>query len=184
MISGRRRSVIFFTVLGVCLVALAVTLNVSWVVLNWRTRAAARPRHRLLHPHHRRHGAQHHLSGARDPPERAARLVHQRRHPRAQDAGRVDPPLSADAADPRARRREAARVLPDHAGGQRPPAAARSSRCCRPGSTGSRWRRISRTRLDLGELSKECVELARTRFHLPADALRLRAARPCRCAPA
>ena len=35
MISGRRRSVIFFTVLGVCLVALAVTLNISWVVLNW-----------------------------------------------------------------------------------------------------------------------------------------------------
>ena len=36
MISGRRRSVIFFTVLGICLVALAVTLNISWVVLNWR----------------------------------------------------------------------------------------------------------------------------------------------------
>src|SRR6478672_10700577 len=35
MVSGRRRSVIFFTVLGVCLVVLAVTLNVSWVVLNW-----------------------------------------------------------------------------------------------------------------------------------------------------
>jgi two-component system, OmpR family, sensor histidine kinase SenX3 len=35
MISGRRRSVIFFTVLGICLVALAVTLNISWVVLNW-----------------------------------------------------------------------------------------------------------------------------------------------------
>ena len=41
MISGRRRSVIFFTVLGICLVALAVTLNVSWIVLNWRAR---RPR--------------------------------------------------------------------------------------------------------------------------------------------
>ena len=36
MISGRRRSVIFFTVLGISLVALAVTLNVSWIVLNWR----------------------------------------------------------------------------------------------------------------------------------------------------
>src|SRR4026208_1200491 len=36
MISGRRRSVIFFTVLGICLVALAVTLNVSWIVLNWQ----------------------------------------------------------------------------------------------------------------------------------------------------
>ena len=35
MISGRRRSVIFFTVLGICLVAFAVTLNISWIVLNW-----------------------------------------------------------------------------------------------------------------------------------------------------
>src|SRR5919112_2388907 len=35
MITGRRRSVIFFTVLGICLVVLAVTLNVSWIVLNW-----------------------------------------------------------------------------------------------------------------------------------------------------
>ena len=37
MISGRRRSVIFFTVFGICLVAIAVALNVSWIVLNWRT---------------------------------------------------------------------------------------------------------------------------------------------------
>ena len=36
MITGRRRSVIFFTVLGVCLVVLALTLNISWIVLNWR----------------------------------------------------------------------------------------------------------------------------------------------------
>lgn len=35
--SGRRASRIFFIVFGVCLVALAVALNVSWIVLNWRT---------------------------------------------------------------------------------------------------------------------------------------------------
>ncbi len=34
---GRRRQVIFFSVLGIVLVVLAVALNVSWVVLNWRT---------------------------------------------------------------------------------------------------------------------------------------------------
>jgi len=33
MISGRRKQVIFFTVFGICLVAIAVTLNISWVVL-------------------------------------------------------------------------------------------------------------------------------------------------------
>src|ERR671912_1001429 len=36
MISGRKRKAITFTVLGICLVAAAVTLNVSWLVLNWR----------------------------------------------------------------------------------------------------------------------------------------------------
>src|ERR1043165_5267210 len=35
-LGGRRRSIIFFVVLGVCLVALAVTLNVGWILLNWR----------------------------------------------------------------------------------------------------------------------------------------------------
>src|SRR5262252_5103506 len=36
MISGRQRKTIFFTVFGICLIAAAVTLNVSWLVLNWR----------------------------------------------------------------------------------------------------------------------------------------------------
>ena len=47
----------------------------------------------------------------------------------------------------------------------------------RAGSSGSRWRRIARTRVDLGELAKECVELARTRFHLDDRGADLRAAR-------
>ena len=34
--SSRRRSIIFFLTLGVCLIALAVTLNVTWAVLHWR----------------------------------------------------------------------------------------------------------------------------------------------------
>src|SRR4051812_42844087 len=34
---GHRKSIAFFITLGSCLVALAVTLNIGWVVLNWRT---------------------------------------------------------------------------------------------------------------------------------------------------
>ena len=34
--SGRRKSVIFFLTLGICLVALAIALNVGWILLNWR----------------------------------------------------------------------------------------------------------------------------------------------------
>src|SRR5262249_6893583 len=41
----------------------------------------------------------------------------------------------------------------------------------RAGSTGSRWRRIARTRVDLAEVARECVHLARTRFRLQDDAL-------------
>ena len=35
--AGRRRSFAFFITLGVCVVALAVTLSIAWVFLNWRT---------------------------------------------------------------------------------------------------------------------------------------------------
>jgi two-component system, OmpR family, sensor histidine kinase SenX3 len=35
-ISSRRRAIAFFVVLGVCLVLLAVGLNVGWIILNWR----------------------------------------------------------------------------------------------------------------------------------------------------
>ena len=33
---GRRKSIAFFIILGVCLVAGAVALNVGWIILNWR----------------------------------------------------------------------------------------------------------------------------------------------------
>src|SRR5271169_1602240 len=36
-ISGRRRNVVLFIVLGACLVGVAVTLNVPWVIINWRS---------------------------------------------------------------------------------------------------------------------------------------------------
>lgn len=35
-LSGRRRNVVLFTLLGVCLIGVAIVLNVGWIVLNWR----------------------------------------------------------------------------------------------------------------------------------------------------
>jgi signal transduction histidine kinase len=35
-ITSRAKTIAFFITLGICLVALAVALNVSWIVLNWR----------------------------------------------------------------------------------------------------------------------------------------------------
>ena len=66
---------------------------------------------------------------------------------------------------------KAPRVLPDHAGGQRPPAAhhrpgaARRRDRLAPAAERARPARTSR------EIARECVELARTRFHLGPEAL-------------
>src|SRR4051812_32657560 len=35
-ITSRRGTIVFFLCLGICLVALAVALNVGWIILNWR----------------------------------------------------------------------------------------------------------------------------------------------------
>jgi hypothetical protein len=36
-ITSRRGTIVFFLCLGIGLVALAVALNVGWIILNWRT---------------------------------------------------------------------------------------------------------------------------------------------------
>jgi signal transduction histidine kinase len=36
-VGGHRKSIAFFITLGSCLVGLAVTLNIGWIVLNWQT---------------------------------------------------------------------------------------------------------------------------------------------------
>src|SRR4051812_29553422 len=33
---SRRKSIVFFIAFGACLVALAIALNVGWILLNWR----------------------------------------------------------------------------------------------------------------------------------------------------
>src|SRR5499426_370229 len=35
-VRSRRKSIAFFVTLGACLVALAIALNVGWIILNWR----------------------------------------------------------------------------------------------------------------------------------------------------
>src|SRR5467141_5254521 len=35
-VSARRKSIAFFITLGSCLVAVAIALNVGWIILNWR----------------------------------------------------------------------------------------------------------------------------------------------------
>jgi two-component system, OmpR family, sensor histidine kinase SenX3 len=170
MISGRRRSVIFFSVLGVCVTVLAVTLNVSWIVLNWREGVlailglifflviiAGIVLNTIFLVREIRRNEQHDsfinaVTHELKTPVASIRLYLQTLQTRELDEEK---------------RREFYRIM-----------LADSDRLLhtieqvlRAGATGSRLRRIARVRLNLAEIARECVDLARTRFHLGPDAL-------------
>jgi two-component system, OmpR family, sensor histidine kinase SenX3 len=170
MISGRRRSVIFFSVLGVCITVLAVTLNVSWLVLNWREGVlavlglifflvviAGVVLNTIFLVREIRRNEQHDsfinaVTHELKTPVASIRLYLQTLQSRELDEDK---------------RREFYRIM-----------LADSDRLLhtidqvlRAGATGSRLRRVARVRLNLAEIARECVELARTRFHLGPEAL-------------
>jgi two-component system, OmpR family, sensor histidine kinase SenX3 len=170
MITGRRRSVIFFTVLGICLVALAVTLNISWIVLNWRRGVlailgviffilliAGMVLNTIFLVREIRRNEQHDsfinaVTHELKTPVASIRLYLQTLQSRDLDEGK---------------RREFYRIMLEDSDRL----LQTIEQVLRAGSSGSRFRRIARSRVDLGEIARECVELARTRFHLDADAL-------------
>ncbi len=170
MITGRRRSVIFFTVFGICLVAIAVALNVSWVVLNWQMGVLAilgvifflliiagmvlftvflvREIRRNEQQDSFLNAVTHELKT----PVASIRLYLQTLQTRELDAEK---------------RREFYRIMLEDS--ER--LLHTIEQVLRAGSSRSRFRREARTRVDLGEIARECVALARTRFHLDGTAL-------------
>jgi signal transduction histidine kinase len=170
MISGRRRSVIFFTVLGICLVALAVTLNVGWIVLNWRRGVllvlgliffppfiAGLVLNVIFLVREIRRNEQHDsfinaVTHELKTPVASIRLYLQTLQTRELDESR---------------RREFYRIMLEDSDRL----LHTIEQVLRAGSAGSRLRRGARTRVDLGDIARECVMLARTRFHLGDAAL-------------
>ncbi len=170
MISGRRRSVIFFTVLGICLVAVAVTLNVSWLVLNWRTGVLAilgvilfpliiggLVLQMIVVVREIRRNEQHDsfinaVTHELKTPVASIRLYLQTLQTRELDE---------------AKRREFYRIMLDDSDRL----LHTIEQVLRAGSSAARLRRSARSRVDLGDVARECVNLARTRFHLGDDAL-------------
>jgi two-component system, OmpR family, sensor histidine kinase SenX3 len=170
MISGRRRSVIFFTALGICLVALAVALNVSWIVLNWRLGVLA-----VL-------GVIFFLLIIAGMVLNTIFLVREIRRNEQHDSfiNAVTHELKTPVASIRlylqtlqtrelneAKRQEFYRIMLEDSDRL----LGTIEQVLRAGSTGSRLRRIARARLDLADLVHECVTLARTRFRLDEQAL-------------
>ena len=170
MIRGRRRQVIFFTVFGICLVAIAVTLNVSWIVLNWKLGILAvlgvilflliiagmvlntiflvREIRRNEQQDSFLNAVTHELKT----PVASIRLYLQTLQTRDLDAEK---------------RREFYRIMLEDSDRL----LHTIEQVLRAGSARSRFRREVRTRVDLAEVAKECVELARMRFHLDDTSL-------------
>jgi two-component system, OmpR family, sensor histidine kinase SenX3 len=170
MITGRRRSVIFFTVLGICLVVLAVTLNVSWIVLNWRRGVlailgvvfflliiAGLVLNTIFLVREIRRNEQHDsfinaVTHELKTPVASIRLYLQTLQARELDDDR---------------RREFYRIMLEDSDRL----LHTIDQVLRAGSAGSRLRRGARARVNLAEITRETVALARTRFRLSTEAL-------------
>jgi signal transduction histidine kinase len=174
MISGRKRRAIFFTILGICLVAAAVTLNVSWMVINWRESVmivfgsifflviiAGVVVNTIFLVREIRRNEQHDsfinaVTHELKTPVASIRLHLQTLQMRELDEGK---------------RREFYRVMLEDSDRL----LHTINQVLLAGATGSILRRTAKTRLDLAQIARECVELARTRFHLGDDALQYEA---------
>jgi len=170
MIRGRRRSVIFFTVFGICLVAIAVTLNVSWVVLNWRTGVlailgvilfgliiAGMVLNTIFLVREIRRNEQHDsflnaVTHELKTPVASIRLYLQTLQTRELDPDK---------------RKEFYRIMLEDSDRL----LHTIEQVLRAGSARSRFRREARSRVDLSEVARECVDLARRRFHLDERSL-------------
>jgi two-component system, OmpR family, sensor histidine kinase SenX3 len=170
-IQSNRKSVYFFIALGACLVALAVALNVGWVVFHWRQVAmlvfgviffvliiAGLVLNTIFLVREIRRNEQHNSFINAVTHELKTPIASIRLYLETLQTRQVD----------EAKRNEFYQVMLDdcdrllHTVEQ----VLRASR------TGHRRRHIHRTVIDLGELTRECLELARTRTHLDEKALR------------
>lgn len=162
---------IFFTVFGICLVAIAVALNVGWLVLNWRSGVlavlglffflviiAGLVLNTIFLVREIRRNEQHDsfinaVTHELKTPVASIRLYLQTLQTRELDE---------------ARRRDFYRIMLEDSDRL----LHTIEQVLRAGSTQSQFRRIDQARVDLGEIAGECVSLARTRFHLPEESMK------------
>ena len=170
--SGHRKSMALFIALGACMVALAVTLNVSFIVMNWRkgvmlilgvllfgmiivgvvlnTIFLVREIRRNEQHDHFINAVTHELKT----PVASIRLYLETLQKRELDAAKRQEFYGVMLADSDRLSYTIEQVL-------------------RAGLAKNSRKQQNRTLFDLGELVRDCVTLARTRHHLPESALRL-----------
>lgn len=169
-VSGRRKSVIFFISLGSCLVALAIALNVGWILLNWRQVAllvlgiifflviiVGLVLNTTFLIREIRRNEQHDafinaVTHELKTPLASIRLYLETLKTRKLDEGQRDNFYEIMLADSDRLLQTVEQVL-------------------RAGQAGQRRRRISPTIIDLGEMVRECLDLTRVRYNLSPDSL-------------
>ena len=168
-VSGRRKSIIFFITFGSCLVALAIALNVGWILLNWREVAllvlgiiffiaiiSGLVLNTTFLVREIRRNEQHDAFINAVTHELKTPITSIRLYLQTLQARDVD----------EAKRREFYDIM-----------MADSDRLLqtveqvlRAGRTGDKQRRIHVTMIDLSEMVRECLDIARTRYGLDPDA--------------
>lgn len=178
MIATQRKPFIaFFITLGACLVGIAITLNVGWIVLNWRTGTmlvlgilffpliiSGLVLNTIFLVREIRRNDQHDsfinsVSHELKTPITSIRLYLQTLQTRPLDEARRQEFYNVMMAD-------SERLL------------ATVEQVLRTGRAGRLRRSIDRARIHVPELVRESVELVRTRNRLPEDFIRLRALAP------
>jgi two-component system sensor histidine kinase SenX3 len=167
---GRRKSIAFFTILGVCLVAGVVALNVGWIIVNWRE-AGLLIAGLIVFPliitgvvlntiflvREIRRSEQHEafinaVTHELKTPVASMKLYLQTLQNRSVDEARRQEFYGAMLQDSDRLQGTIEQVL-------------------RAGQLGAKLRRASAMPVDFGAVVEECLALARTRHHLPAEAV-------------
>jgi signal transduction histidine kinase len=168
----RRKSIAFFITLGACLVALTIALNVGWVLLNWREVAllvlgaiffiaiiAGMVLNTIFLVREIRRNEQHDsfinaVTHELKTPIASIRLYLETLQTREVTADKRKEFYGVMLADTDRLLTTVEQVL-------------------RAGQTGQRRRQLNLAPIDLGALAKECSDLARTRYRLNDESLRL-----------
>ncbi len=170
-IRARRKSIIFFLTLGICLVALTLALNVGWILLNWREVAllvlgivffsliiTGVVLNTIFLIREIRRNEQHDafinaVTHELKTPLTSIRLYLETLQTREVDAERRHEFYRIMLADSDRLLRTVEQVL-------------------RAGRTSHKERRANDTVIDLGQMVRECLDITRRQYNLDADALR------------